>query len=94
MIPKTLLFSSDIFSAEVPVTVTLAGALTTDIQLAGVITIALSRAGALTTAIQMQGEIGIDVSIVPEDLKTANKAKRLDECGHPLFTKCGSWLTN
>lgn len=78
---------------QIIVNVSAAGALTNGITFAGTIPISVAPSGALTNAIQMAAVIPINVS-VQGDIKAAKKAERLDECGHPLFTRCGdSWIT-
>lgn len=70
-----------------------ASSLTTQITFAGAIPVNVAASGALTNSIQMAGAIPIDVSAAG-DIKAAKKAEPLEDCGHPLFTKCGdSWLT-
>jgi hypothetical protein len=75
------------------IALSLGASLETAIQLAGSIPINVGAQGALTAAIQMAGQILVDVSIAG-DVKAAKVAERLEDCGHPLFGRCGdSWLT-
>lgn len=83
----------DVRTATIQASVSLSGSLTTGIQLAGTIGVNVAAAAGLTTQIQMVGNVGVNVVLAPDELFTAKKAERLDECGHPLFTKCDSWMT-
>jgi len=87
MIPKTILVAPDLFAGNIPLTVSVSGALTTDIPLAGTVPVTVSVSGLLTTGILLVATIHVDVGL-SGPLFAAKKGRALASCGHPMFTKC------
>jgi Concanavalin A-like lectin/glucanases superfamily len=76
------------FAATVPISITMSGDLTTQIQFAATITVTIAPTATLTTVIQMLAQVAIQLNVPNPLLFAAKMATRLAECGHPMFTKC------